>query len=248
MERLGLSKFSYFLEFCGQGGSGVRFDVDEDVFYSQIAFQEPVFNLMGDGMSFCYAQIGGDLDMEVYVVIEAHFSDEAFFDLVDAGDVCGQLANFFYDLVGRSGVHDLVECGAQEVDAIVDDDKGGDESGPVVGGFITFSQKDGYQDTYKGGDGGDGITSMMVGVGFDGLAIDLLSHFQHITEHTLFYEYDYDEDAQREFLGQVMWCTDKYDGVPGYPDGCAKEEERNDNGGEGFGLAMPIGVFLVRWF
>ena len=95
---------------------------------------------MGYGMSFCDGEIGGDLDMEVYVVIKAHFPDKAFFDLVDLGDVCGQLAYFFYDLVGRGSVHDLVERGAQEVDAIVDDDKGGDESGSVVSGFIAFSQ------------------------------------------------------------------------------------------------------------
>jgi hypothetical protein len=155
--------------------SGVGFDVDEDVFYSQVAVQQAVFNLVGDGMSFCNGQIGSDLDMEVYVVIEAHFADETFFDLVDPGDLCGQLAYFFYDLVGGGGVHDLVERGAQEVDAVVDDDEGGDESGPVVSGLITFSEDDGYQNTDKGGYRGNGIASMMPGVGFDGLAIDLFS-------------------------------------------------------------------------
>ena len=203
---------------------------------------------MGYGMSFCDGEIGGDLDMEVYIVIKAHFPDKAFFDLVDLGDVCGQLAYFFYDLVGGGSVHDLVERGAQEVDAIVYNDEGGDESGPVVGGFITFSQEDGYQDTDEGGDRGDGIASVMVGVGFDGLAIDLLSYFQHIAEHSFLDKDDYDQDTQRKFLGQVMWCTNKYDGVNGYPDGCPYKEKRNDDGGEGFGLAMSIGMFFVRWF
>src|SRR5258708_2018208 len=122
----------------------VWLDVYKGVFYSQVAVQQAVFHLVGDGMALCDSQMGGNLDMQVYIIIESHFADETFFNLVYLGYICRQLAYFFYDLVGRRGVHDFVEGGTQQVDTIVNYDEGGDEGGPVVRGFISFSQQYGY--------------------------------------------------------------------------------------------------------
>jgi hypothetical protein len=90
--------------------------------------------------------------------------------------------------------------------------------------------------------------AVMVGIGFDGLAADLFSHFQHIPKKSLLYQDDTQENIECKAPGHGMGSANKFNGMPADPDGRGHQEKRDDDGGQGFSLAMPVGVLVVGRF
>lgn len=84
-----------------------RFDVDEDFGDVVNAGQDAVFDDVGDSVAGAYGDVSVDDDVEVDVVAEADFSDEAFFEADDAGDQGGDGADVLLNLGGRRGVEEL---------------------------------------------------------------------------------------------------------------------------------------------
>lgn len=224
------------------GGSFEGFHVDEDIGDGGFGLADCGFDLAAEDMGIVEGEEGIGLDVEVDVVFEAEFSDAEFFGVLDARDVSGGgVEAIEQGGVGRA-VHEVVDGGTEDAEAVECDDEGGDERGPVVGGFPAFSFPDGDGDADEGGDGGDGIGAVVPGIGLDGGGAEGVSDIEDAAKEGFLDEDDGGEDDECEGSGCVVGGDDLTNGGGGDADGRAQEHESDDGGDEGFGLAVAVGV------
>lgn len=227
---------------------GAGFDVDQDVEDGGNGVTHDILHLMGDAMGMFDGHEGMDVDMHVDQESVAHAPYEDFLDAIDGGDGGGGLMDLGEDLRGRLGVHEVFEGGAEDAPSVPCDDSGGDEGGDVLGTGPGFAADQGDGDPDGGGEGSDGIGTMMPGIGFDGAASGEAGLGLDPAEEAFLDCDDDNEDGEGEGFGAAVRVEEFAEGMHADAGGGDEEEGADAGGGEGFGLAMAIGMFGIGRF
>jgi hypothetical protein len=84
----------------------------QDVFNSQITFQQFGFYGMGDGVALSDAEETIDLDMNVNEIIKSHFSDVTLLHFPNHQILTSEVSHAPDYFFGGGGVHDFIDGGS----------------------------------------------------------------------------------------------------------------------------------------
>ena len=178
--------------------------------------------------------------------MQADFAHATFVDGHDIGHLAGEAADFGNDLRRHGGVHEFIERHAQETQAIPRDDAARDERGPVIGALVAPPTNERDADAHEGSRGRKGVGTMMPGVTLQGGALNGRSDARSHAKECLLNRDDDEQHGQSEPRGGLVRRHDFMDALYRDEHGCAEQEQGDDDTGHGLGLAVAIGMILVR--
>ncbi len=201
-------------------------------------------------MSFADSEFTLHSDVEIRKVGEAAFANTAFFGADDPGDGAGGPHDGLLGLVRDLRIHDVTEGEAQHGVGAIEDDHAGKEGSPVVGDLETFPPDKADGDADKGGDRGDGVRTVMPGVGQQGVAPDAAGLAGHNPEEQLLQTDDDYKQKEGPGGGEVddgaVCGGDKLaDAVMGNESAGHREDEGTHDGGKGLGLSVTVRVLRI---
>lgn len=227
------------------------FDVDDDVCAVAKSSSQPPFDDLSELMCFVYGAvaIGAHIDFDGVVVTDESGAEVVrILDLLHATD---DLQDLLFDVVGETRFGEGTYCRDTQLDPDLHDedadDKGryGLEERPHA--FEEYGTGDPDQCRYRG----VGITSVVPGVGHDGIALGLYRHLAGDSEEDLL-EDDRHEGGdechgarafgQKAFVEVFEHRTYRTSGNKSPDD---DEGEGDEEGGEGLVLAVAVVVVLV---
>ncbi len=205
-----------------------------------------VFRLVADAVRIFHRHLRVNLDVHVHKKLVAHLAHETFFHAMHAGNRRGHGADLFDELaVGRT-VHQFVHRREQQPPAVPGDDGGGGHCGPVVRRLVAFAAGQRNADAEKSGGGCDRVAAVMPRIGFHGGTFHRLGFVQHKAEQRFLHGNNGNQDNQSPRRGRDAWFVQNVQGIERNPAGSEQQHDGNGRGGDGFGLAVAVGMVIVR--
>lgn len=245
-------------EACGLDGLGVLdgrrgevrerrecgLDVDEDIADGGLSGSDGVLDAVREGVGVEDAHGGVDADVHIDPVRRAVLAGDGFLDVGDAGNGGGGAEGLGGD-GGLLGVEEFSDGVDAELRAVVEDDDGREEGGPVVGDLVAGAADDRDGDADEGGGGGDGVRAVMAGVGVAGIGAGFVGGSAGEVVEGLLDDDDGEKDGEGEGRGGLVGRADLVEGLDGDPEGRADNHGGDDESGEGLGLAVAVGMIRI---
>jgi len=179
-------------------------NVDEHIGDARVCSSDRVFDLMRDSVAGADGNGFVHTDMQVDIELEAHLSDEAFFNVEHAGHGCGRSPNAANDLAPRRGIHDFAEGGLEETITVGADEGAGEEGRPGIGTLPARATDKRDRDANERRDRSERVGPMMPGVGLHRRALDILPEANDGAVEQFFHNHNHDEDDEGERLRRMM--------------------------------------------
>ena len=219
------------------------FDVDEDFGDAVNGVEDAIFDAVRDGVAGADGDVSIDDDVEVDVVAEADLAYEALLEANDAGDEFSDLADMQLDLGRRRGIEDLGQGRLELAPGAEENDGRSEEGGPVV--HTGVLRQEGERDANEGEEGRDGVAQVMPCVDADGGALNVMGYGEDIAPEQEFDGDDDEQDPEGVNPGEWVRMADKGDAFAGDGEGRARHGEADDGCGDGFGLAVAVGMHFI---
>jgi adenosylhomocysteine nucleosidase len=116
-----------------------RLDVHQHIGNPSVGLFDRVLHLMRDVVTVPDGYSSIHADVQIDVERDAHFANETFFDIEDAGDRGGRALNRRHDFAARRGIEHLVQRGEEKPISVCRDDRAGKERSPSVGALPFFA-------------------------------------------------------------------------------------------------------------
>jgi hypothetical protein len=220
--------------------SGVRLDVNKNIFDPIDIALDGDTDSGGDVVGRAYSEFRIDFEMQVDVIAQAGFAGETLFDAERAGDAHGDRADFVHLFAFGHGVHQL-QCGfSDHAQAEEDDEKAHGEAAPMVGGshfWKMYGERNGDECDQAGAH----IDRVVQSIGGERDTAGFLADPHFRGPQAALQNSGAEQRPEREGSRRVLIVTFRQ-GTPGNSSAGDSEDGSDGEAGQDFETAVAIGV------
>jgi hypothetical protein len=178
------------------------FDVDKNLCYLWQCPENFVFDLVRQSVSFADAYFAMHNNVEVDVVGESHFTNEAFVQAKNAADLSGDFSHLRFQSRVRGDVAKFKDRRSQLFPTVIKNYQCSTERCPAIGCLPPRSTQDGDGNANESKRRREGISSVMPGVSFDREASGGLAYGVNVSEQ----QFLDDQYSRKHDKGVGCWC------------------------------------------